>query len=84
MVSITTNELLDAIRVAQKSVKDPGGFTTISEMQDASKMCRPAIAKHLRAFKLAGRLECQRVPREAIDGRPVLVPAYRVTKGKGK
>ena len=40
MVSITTNELLEAIRKAQRSVKDPGGFTTITEMQDASGMCR--------------------------------------------
>lgn len=82
MISITTNELLSAIRVAQQSFKDPEGFTTISEIQAASEMCRPTIAKHLRAFKKAGRLECRRVPREAIDGRPTMVPAYRVRKGK--
>lgn len=84
MVSITTNELLDAIRVAQRSVRDPDGFTTVTEMMDASRMCRPTIAKHLRAFKVAGRLECRRVAREAIDGRQTFVPAYRVTKGKAK
>jgi len=85
MVSITTNELLEAIRKAQRSIKDPGGFTTITEMRDASGMCRNAIAHHLRLFKQAGRLECRRVPREGLDGRRTMVPAYRVTKGtKGK
>ena len=85
MVSITTNELLEAIRKAQQSIKDPGGFTTITEMRDASGMCRSAIAHHLRLFKQAGRLECRRVPREGLDGRRTMVPAYRVTKGtKGK
>lgn len=85
MVSITTNELLEAIRKAQRSVKDPGGFTTITEMQDASGMCRTSIARHLRVFKQTGRLECQRVPREGLDGRHTVVPAYRVIKGsKGK
>lgn len=85
MVSITTNELLEAIRKAQRSIKDPGGFTTITEMRDASGMCRNAIAHHLQLFKQAGRLECRRVQREGLDGRRTVVPAYRVTKGtKGK
>lgn len=80
MTTITTSEILEAIRVAQRSVKDPGGFTTITEMQDASKMCRTNIAGHLRSFKRAGRLECRRVPREGLDGRSTMVPAYRVLK----
>jgi hypothetical protein len=85
MVNITTNELLEAIRKAQRSVKDPSGFTTTTEMMEASTMGRPTIAKHLRVFKVAGRLECRRVSRESIDGKQTMVPAYRVTKGgKGK
>ena len=85
MTTITTSEILEAIRIAQRSVKDPGGFTTITEMQDASGMCRTSIARHLRVFKQTGRLECQWIPREGLDGRHTVVPAYRVTKGsKGK
>jgi hypothetical protein len=85
MTTITTSEILEAIRIAQRSVKDPGGFTTITEMQDASGMCRTSIARHLRVFKQTGQLECQWIPREGLDGRHTVVPAYRVTKGsKGK
>ena len=84
MVSITTNELLAAIRKAQMSAKDPDGFTTVTEMMEASTMGRVTIAKHLRVFKVAGRLECRRVSRESINGMQTRVPAYRVTKAKGK
>lgn len=83
-VTITESELLDELRAATRTLpSNPEGAFTFSELREAMGISILALTRKLRALKAAGKMECVRVVREALDGRAAQVPAYRLI-GKGK
>lgn len=86
MQSITTNELIEAIRSAMDGsrilpVDTPKGFFTVNELAVALDV-DPRIARgHLHRLREIDRLELTFVRRRGIDGRWSKVPAYKITEG---
>lgn len=76
-MSITTNDLLDAIREALSAVPDGEG-QTVQEMAEATGLGTTTVRKTLAALHRDGRLTVVRVRRPALDGRLSSVPAYRL------
>jgi response regulator of citrate/malate metabolism len=87
-MNISETELLDAIREAttQASAR-PDGALTITEMADATGLCRDTIRKRIRPVVISGRMECIPITTPDMTGRPQRVPGYRLIappKKKGK
>lgn len=77
-ISISENELLDALREATESEQGDDGALTLREIMAATGMSERRAKEHMSRLKAAGRIEPVKVRREALDGRNALVPAYRV------
>lgn len=81
-MKVTTDDLLDALRVALEKPSEGDGITVV-ELANTMKCAEEKVRRTLRVIAGQGRLEVSRVRRPAIDGRLMLVPAYRI-KPKGK
>lgn len=83
-MKITTNELIESIRVAvKKQIKElpdvsPDGFFTVNELAKAMDIHPRLARRYLTLLKEEGRLDLTFVRREGIDGRYSRVPAYNV------
>lgn len=79
---ITEGEIISAIRETFRRSPDAKatGAATVNELHRSTGWARSKVCNALLALKAAGRLEMVRVPREALDGRVSMVPAYRVKK----
>lgn len=78
-MNISQDDLLDALQAAMTPT-DSGseGFHTVAELSANFGKPGDRIRKALQIIHTAGRLETRQVRRPAIDGRPIVVPAYRV------
>jgi hypothetical protein len=78
-VSVTTNELLDALRAAAPTpIGAPTGAYSMTELAAATGWGRRQLGQQLASLKAAGRLESTNVQREAIDGLMRQLPVYRI------
>ena len=78
MEAITDAAMLAALEEIVASQDDPEGYYTLNEWVEATGMSKLTIKKRLATAKKVGRLEVARVTREAIDMRPMQIPAYRI------
>ena len=76
-MSITTDDLLDALRDALSTAPDGDG-QTVQEIAAAAGFGTTTVRKALAALQRDGRLVVVRVKRPALDGRQCSVPAYRM------
>jgi DNA-binding transcriptional regulator PaaX len=80
-IEITESELLEALRTARPTADTgPADACTLLELADAMAVNERTARKALHRLWRAGRIECVRVTRPAMDGRLSNVPAYRVVK----
>ena len=78
-ITVTTNELLDALRAAAPVTgATPKDAYSMTELAAATGWGRARISQQLAALKTAGRLEIVNVQREAIDGLMRQLPVYRI------
>jgi hypothetical protein len=75
---MTAADILAELEELTRSASTPDGFYTNKELAAVLGIGKVAMAKRLELAKRAGRLEVVFVQREAIDGRPLRSPAYRV------
>lgn len=78
-VDVTEADLLAALRDAA-TPHDPDDARTVMELADAMGMTEKRARAQVAALIRAGRVECVRVTRTAMDGRAAKVPAYRLTE----
>jgi DNA-binding GntR family transcriptional regulator len=76
-VNISTDDLLDAIRAALEAPADGEG-ATVHELTATMACGAGKVRRALKALSDQGRLEVVRLRRTMIDGRPSLVPGYRI------
>lgn len=78
--TVTTSDILEAIRQAQAKGPRQDGFT-VRELGEALGLGPEPTRKRLRVLWEAGQIESVRVIRPYMDGRISEVPGYRL-KGK--
>jgi hypothetical protein len=85
-MKITTNEILDALQAAAASAPPSDhGARTLTEIRNETGWGEDQAKQRLKELKTGGLLEVVKVQRESLDGRRVMVPAYRLTpKKKGR
>ena len=80
-MKISTNELLDALTLAAgPRMADPDSTYTTAELRRLTRWSLRHILEVLHELKADGRIEVQKVQREAIDGRVQFVSAYRFVR----
>lgn len=84
-IAISTNEIFEALRAAagQRPISPDDAFT-MREIQAALGWSNVLATGHLLRLKAEGMIQPVRVVREALDGRMMHVPAYRLLNGAGK
>jgi hypothetical protein len=82
-LTVTTQEVLDAIHRAHQATANPDGFTC-RELAAALHLGLEPTRKRLRVLWESGQIETVRLTRPYMDGRISEVPGYRLVKGKGK
>ena len=75
---MTAAELIAELETLLATSADPEGYLTVDEYGELMGLGRVAVQKRLKVAHNAGRLECVRVKRQAIDGRMMHTPAYRI------
>jgi len=80
-VSVTENELLEALSRAQRA--DPDG-QTVTEMVEATGVGRRKVLDALRVIQKEGRLQVRQAHRLGINGRAQPVPVYTILPKKAK
>lgn len=83
-ISVTENDLLDALSEALPSGKGPDDARTVREMAKATGWSEVRVRKALVAVQEQGRLVVHRVGRQGIDGRAAVVSAYTIVPEKAK
>ena len=81
MDAVTRDEILAEFEALLAASDDPEGYVTAWELADMMNLGKVAIQKRLRVAQQAGRLSVVRVQRPSIDGRMMVVPAYRILPG---
>lgn len=81
-MKVTQDDLLDALRQALTTPVAGEGLTG-PELAQAMGCSISTARDALRGLQAEGRLEVVNVRRQRIDGRTMMVPAYRI-KGKAK
>lgn len=71
-------DLMEELLTPGKGARAGDVGKTMLELQRESGLSKEAILTKLRTLKVAGHLVCVRKLIEAIDGRPVLVPTYKL------
>lgn len=81
-MSMTQNELLEALRVAAEAQDEQGdGAMTMRELRAALNYGDDRLRAMLHRLKADGLVEVVRVQRRTLDDRLNLTPAYRLTNG---
>jgi hypothetical protein len=81
-ITISTSELLEAVKTATGANANPDDAYTVAEISEAMGAGVHVTRERLNRLKRAGLLEVLSARREALDGRLGMVPAYRFLKGK--
>lgn len=77
-MSMTENELLEAIQEALLKDSGSSGHLTMNEISEATGMSYKRVTAVLHRLKKEGRLEIKQVYRETLSGRMAPSPAYRI------
>ena len=81
MSNFTHEEMIAALDEILRAQEDPEGYYTAVEWGDMLGRNKAVVSKRLNMAKKLGRLEVARVRREALDGRELWVPGYRILPG---
>jgi predicted negative regulator of RcsB-dependent stress response len=76
-MKVTQDDLLAALRDALQKPSDGEG-QTVAELRVAMQCAEEKVRQALRVLAAQGRLDVLRVRRPSLDGRLMLVPAYRI------
>ncbi len=77
-LTITENELVEALRSAMGPDEGPTDARTVQEMAATIGRAERFVRDNVRKLIAEGRVELVRVKRPAIDGRIQSLPAYRI------
>ena len=80
-VTVTTQEILDAIHRAETESPDEAGFTTM-ELSEGLGLSSFPTRQRIHRMIREGVLEAVKLRRKYIDGRIADTPGYRLVKGK--
>lgn len=84
-VSISQNEILDAIREAAKTIDTgPEDAFTVREVVEASGRCMGVVSRDIRRLLASGAIENVRAVRVQINGVPRMISAFRLVKKPGR
>lgn len=75
---MTHEEIIAQLQALVAEADDPDGYYTMGELSDMANVGRASIRARLKIAKKLGRLATTRAQREALDGRLVRVPVYRI------
>lgn len=75
---MTPEQIIAELEELTRSGTTPDGFYTTKELADLLGLGKVSMTKRLDLAKKAGRLEVVFVKREALDGRMMRSPAYRI------
>lgn len=78
-IEVTHADLIEALMSAERASSAPEGAFTAAELERMLGMGRDKLYRKLRALVAENRVESMQVRRNDITGRPVAVPAYRLT-----
>jgi predicted transcriptional regulator len=81
--AVTEGDLLDALRAALVAPRGSATGQTVQDLARETGLYEGRIRKLLRKMGAEGRLVVTRTPYTSIDGRQMMVPAYRI-KGDTK
>ena len=76
---LTETDLIEALLQAQEHAGGRGALT-VAEIVAQTGLSREIVLVRLRRIKAERGLVCVRVRREALDGRWMVVPAYRLER----
>ena len=76
-MSVTTEDILAAIRQAQAESPDEDGFTTV-ELAEALEVTPFTARQRIHKMVKAGTVEPTKLRRKYIDGRVAWMPGYRL------
>ena len=79
MSGLTHSEMIAALEEILAVQEDPEGYYTAVEWGEMMSVSKAAVSKRLNMAKKLGRLEVARVKREALDGRDLWIPGYRIS-----
>ena len=78
---MTSEEMLAALAEVLAVQSDPEGYYTAQEIAEIMGLGKVAVQKRLKVAQSVGRLGVAKVKRQAIDGRMMHTPAYRILPG---
>jgi len=81
-ITVTESELAEAIRESLAVEANPDDAFTLVELQQMLGFAHMKTRATLKQLRAAGRLEVVKKRSEAIDGRTIFIPAYRVLRAK--
>lgn len=80
--ALTVDAILAELAEVTRVQPEGGGGVTVAELAMQLRCSERIARRKLNALHIAGRLECIRMTRPAMDGRQVVVPTYRVRAAK--
>ena len=75
---MTRDEILAEFESILAVQADPEGYLTAEDFAEVMGLGKVAVQKRLKVVQRAGRLSVVKVKRQAIDGRLMHTPAYRI------